>query len=109
MANVDPDGETVRLVVAVAPTAVALTVAAPAPVPATVAVNWPLLFVVPDGGVNVTLPAPELVSVTAVPDTGFPPASLAVIVSAAGDVPLSGSELELALTVTVEPTICIGI
>lgn len=109
MANVAPEGEIVSAVVAVAPTAAAVTVAVPAPAPATVAVNIPFPLVVPDDGVNVTFPEPELVKVAMTPETGLPPASFAVTVKVAGDAPSSGSEFELELTVTVEPTICTGI
>lgn len=107
MAKVEADGLTVSEVVAIAPSAVALTVTAPAPpaTPATVTASWPLASVVPDDGVSVTFPVPVLVKATAAPETILPPASFAVMVKVTGDVPSSGSVVPVEFTVTVDPTI----
>src|SRR3989338_7333905 len=111
MAKVAADGLTVRAVVAVAPSAAALTVTVPDPpaAPAAVTVSWPLASVVPDAGVSVTFPVPVLVKVTAALGTTLPPASFAVMVKVTGDVPASGSVVPVEFTVTVDPTICTGI
>lgn len=99
---------TVKLLVAVAPTAATVTVTVPAVAPATETVSLPLASVVPLAGVSVTVPEPVWVSATVAPETGEPPASFAVIVSVAGDVPLASNEVPVALNVSVEPTICTG-
>ena len=95
----------------VAPTVFAVTVTAPAVVPATVTTYFPFISVKPDGavtGVIVTAPVPDPVTVMAVLATVLPPASLAVKVRVTGSVPSLGTVLPLAATVTVEPTICTG-
>src|SRR5438552_19112125 len=105
MANVAAVGVIVRMDASVATAADAVTVAEPASAPATVTVSVPFAPVVPDAGVSVTLPVPDVANVTAAPEIALPPASLAVIVRVAGDAPLSTRVLAVALTVTVEPTI----
>ena len=57
---------------------------------------------------NVTLPAPVLVKITAALETGLLAESLAVTVSVTGDAPVSGRVVPLAFIATVEPTICTG-
>lgn len=111
MAKVEADGLMVREVVPVSPSADAVTVTAPAPPAAPVAVmlSWPLAFVVPDDGVSVTFPVPVLVKVTAALGTTLPPASFAVTVKVTGDAPSSGRVVPVEVTVIVEPTICTGI
>lgn len=99
---------TVMLVVAVVPAAVALTVTAPAVAPATVTTSWPLASVVPEAGVSVTVPLPDWVSVTAVPEIGLPPLSFAVMVNVVGGVPLEDKEELKACIATVEPTTWTG-
>lgn len=99
---------TVKLVVAVVPTAATLTVAVPAVVPATETESWPFTSVVPVAGVIVTVPLPIWVSVTAAPEITKPPASFAVMVNVAGDVPLAGNDVLVAVNASVEPVICTG-
>src|SRR5213593_3015816 len=105
MPKVAAVGVMVKVDAAVAPSADAVTVAEPASAPATVTVSVPFAPVVPDAGVSVTLPVPDLANVTAAPEIVLPPASLAVIVRVAGDAPLSTRVLPVVFTVTVEPTI----
>jgi hypothetical protein len=109
MPKTAPLALTVNDFVAVAPRAVAVMVTAPTAVPATVAVNAPLPLVVPVAGVMVTLPVPDGVSVTAVPETVLPPASFAVAVRVIVELPSSGSIVAEDVSVTVDPTICTGI
>ena len=98
---------TVMFDATVAPTVFAVTVTAPAVVPATVTTYCPYISVEPDG-VIVAVPAPDAITVMAVLATVLPPASLAVKVRVTGSVPSLGTVLPLAATVTVEPTICTG-
>src|SRR5438309_10410692 len=105
MPKVAGGGVTVEAGEAVAPNADAVTVDELASAPATLTVSVPLAAVVPDDGVSVTLPVPAAANVTAAPEIAVPPASLAVIVSVAGEEPLSTRVLAVELNVTVEPTI----
>ncbi|MGB8076790.1 MAG: hypothetical protein WCF09_02810 [Gallionella sp.] len=70
----------------------------------------PLAFVVPVAGVSVTDPPSVLdwVSVTAVPEIGLPPLSLAVMVKVPVGVPLEDNEEGDANKASVVPVICIG-
>lgn len=113
MPKVTADDVTVTGADAVAPTALPVTVTAPAAPPATETIYCPLLSVTPAGlvtGVIVTVPAPAvLVTEIAAPETGIPPASLAVKVMVTGEpLPPVRTVLPLAFTVRVEPTIFTG-
>lgn len=101
-------GLIVILLVAVSPKAEAVTVTAPADVPVTVVVNTPLT-VGPEGGLNVTLPAPVWLIVTAAPETIPLPESLVVTVRMTDVEPLSSSTALDGVIVTLDPVICIGI
>jgi hypothetical protein len=108
MPKVDVVAVTVKLMAEVAPAAEAVTVTVPAVPPFTVTTSWPLEFVVPEVGVSVTVPVPDWVSDTAVPEIGFPPLSLAVMVKVTGDAPPAGTDVPVACNATVEPTTCTG-
>ena len=100
---------TVRAVVAVAPRAVAVMVTAPVMAPVAVVVNVPLLSVGPVAFVIVTLPTPDWVKVTAAPGTIWLPASFAVAVRVIVVALSLGIDDADDASVTVEPTICMGI
>ena len=109
MAKLAVTGVTVRAFVAVAPRAVAVMVTAPVVAPVTVVVNMPLLLVVPVAFVIVTLPTPDWVKVTAAPGTIWLPASFAVAVRVTVVALSLGIDDADDASVTMEPTICMGI
>lgn len=93
------------------PNELAVIVAVPAVVPATVTTYWPLASVKPAvavTGVMVTEPVPMEVTLIAAPETRLPPASLAVKVTVTGDAPVLGTILPEEVTARVEPVIWMG-
>ena len=109
MAKLAVTGVTVRAIVDVAPRAVAVMVTAPVIAPVTVVVNVPLLSVVPVAFVIVILPTPDWVRVTAAPDTIWLPASFTVAVRVTVVALSLGIDNADDESVTVDPTICMGI